>query len=131
MVFAMPYRPVSLLADNGLPETFWVRVSDAAVAEWLHERADLQRDGYPDRPPDVDSPTLRAWLPRPGEYDHPYFAGRSAVLKGTQSIWPVYTVVWHAPDRTTTKILVSGTGDGGFTSRVLIEHRSGERPSTR
>ena len=124
----MPYRLITLPAENGLPETVMVRISDAAVAEWLLERADLKRHGYPDRPHDVDSPTLRAWLPRPGEYDHPYFAGRSAVLGDAESIWPVYTAIWHAPDRATTKVLVSALGDGAIVSRVIIEHPSGERP---
>jgi hypothetical protein len=124
----VPYRPISLPSDNGLPETVLVRISDAAVAEWLADRADLKRHGYPDRPPDVDSPTLRAWLPRPAEYDHPYFAGRAALLKGTVSIWPVYTAIWHAPDRATTKVLVSAFGDGAILSRVVVEHASGKRP---
>ena len=124
----MPYRTFRVLSHDGQPETFVVRVDDRAVIEWLAERAELRRRGYPDRPPDVDSPTLRAWLPRPGEYDHPYFAGRSAVLKGTESIWPIYTAIWHAPDRATTKVLVSALGDGAIASRVVIEHASGERP---
>lgn len=124
----MPYRPISIPSANGLPETFWVRVSDAAVAEWLLERADLKRHGCPDRPPDVDSPTLRAWLPRPGEQGHQYLAGRSPARPAAESIWPVYTATWHAPDRATTKVLVSALGDGAILSRVLIEHPSGRRP---
>ncbi len=128
MVVSMPYRPISLPSENGLPETFVVRVSDAAIAGWLLERTDLKRHGYPDRPPDVDSPTLRAWLPRPGEQDHPYFAGRSPARPAGESIWPIYTAVWHAPDRATTKVLISAAGDGAIVSRVLVEHPSGERP---
>jgi hypothetical protein len=127
MVVSMPYRPISLPSENGLPETFVVRVSDAAIAGWLLERADLKRHGYPDRPPDVDSPSLRAWLPRPGELDHPHFAGRSRVLSGAESIWPIFTAIWHAPDRATTKVLVSALGDGAIASRVVVEHPSGQR----
>jgi len=124
----MSYRPIILPSENGLPETHWVRVPDAAIAEWLAERARLKRHGYPNRPPDVDLPAMRAWLPRPGEQDHPYFAGRSAARPMAESIWPIYTAVWHAPDRATTKILISAAGDGAILSRVLIEHPSGERP---
>jgi hypothetical protein len=123
----MPYRRITLPSETGIPETHWVRVSDAAVAEWLRERDRLRALGYPDRPPEVDGPTLRAWLPRPGEQDHPYFAGRSPAWPITESIWPVYTAVWHAHDRATTKVLVSAAGDGAIVSRVLIEHPSGER----
>jgi len=128
MVVLMPYRSISLPADNGLPETFWVRVSDAAVAEWLRERDRLRALGYPNRPPDVDTPTLRAWLPRLGELDHPYFAGRTTARPLAESITPIYTAVWHAPDRATTKVLVSGAGDGAIVSRVVIEHPSGRHP---
>jgi len=128
MVVLMPYRPISLLAENGLPENVMVRISDAAVAEWITERADLKRHGYPDRPPDVDSPTLRAWLPRPSEQGLLYFANRSRVRPMADSIWPIYTALWHAPERATTKVLVSGTGDGGIRSRVVVEHSTGERP---
>ena len=45
-----------------------------------------------------------------------------------ESIWPVYTAVWHAHDRATTKVLVSAAGDGAIVSRVLIEHQSGSHP---
>jgi len=41
MVFSMPYRQVRIRSDNGLPETVMVRIPDAAVAEWLPERARL------------------------------------------------------------------------------------------
>lgn len=83
MVVDVPYRPISLPSPNGLPETHWVRVTDAAVAEWLRERARLKHRGYPDRPPDVDTATLRAWLPRLGEGTLPYFRGRLAPSAGT------------------------------------------------
>jgi hypothetical protein len=128
MAGSMPYRPLRLRSPDGLPETFWVRVSDAAVAEWLAERAGLKRRGYPDRPPDIDAPTLRAWLPRPGEQALPYFrdgpAG-SARPRDTD-IFPVLTVVWHREGGITAKVLVSGMGDGSFLSRVDIVEPTGE-----
>jgi hypothetical protein len=124
----MPYRRISIPVENGQRETVWVRIDDRAVADWVRERDRLRADAYPDRPPDVDTPTLRAWLPRPGEHDHPYFAGRSPTRQMAESIWPVYTAVWHAHDRATTKVLVSAAGDGAIVSRVLIEHPSGKRP---
>jgi hypothetical protein len=124
----MPYRTFQILSQGGRSETFWVRIDNRAIAEWLPERAGLKRRGFPDRPPDVDTPTLRAWLPRSGEHDHPYFAGRTTARPMAESIWPVYTAVWHAHDRATTKVLVSAAGDGAIVSRVLIEHPSGSHP---
>jgi hypothetical protein len=130
MVVSMPYRQVSLLSDNGLPEAFWVRVTDAAVAEWLPERAGLRHRGYPDRPPDVDTAILRAWLPRLGEGALPYFRDLPVRSAGTGDalIFPVLTAMWHRPDGHTTKVLIHGSGDGSFTSRVVIVDPSGETP---
>jgi len=123
----MPYRPISLPSESGLPETFLVRVSDGAVAEWSRERAGLKRRGYPDRPPDVDTATLRAWLPRLGESTLPYFRDLPARSAGTGDalVFPVFTATWHRPDGGTTKVLLHGSGDGSFTSRVVIVDPSG------
>jgi hypothetical protein len=130
MVVLMPYRPISLASKNGLPETVMVRISDAAVAEWLADRADLKHRGYPDRPPDVDTATLRAWLPRLGEGTLPYFRDLPARSTGTGGalIFPVFTATWHRPNGSTTKVLLHGSGDGSFTSRVVIVDPTGETP---
>jgi hypothetical protein len=126
----MPYRPISLPFENGLPETHLVRIPDVAVAEWLRERARLRALGYPDRPPDVDTPTLRAWLPRLGEVTLPYFRDLPARLTGTGDAlaFPVFTATWHRPGGSTTKVLVTGFGDGSFMSRVVIVDASGDCP---
>jgi hypothetical protein len=130
MVVSMPYRPIILPAEKGHPETHWVRIPDAAVAEWLAERAGLRRRGYPDRPPDIDTPTLRAWVPRLGEATLPYFRNLPARSAGTgdRLIFPVFTATWHRPNSTTTKVLVTGFGDGSFLSRVVIVDPSGDCP---
>jgi hypothetical protein len=130
MVVAVPYRTLLLRSADGAAETHRVRVSDAAVEEWLRERANLRDRGYPDRPPDLDTPTLRAWLPRPGEQGLPYFRDRSSqpVAPIDTVLFPVYTAVWHAPGGLTAKVLVTGTGDGGFVSRVVIVNAAGGCP---
>ena len=130
MVVLMPYRAISLSSENGLHETHWVRVSDAAVAEWLPERAHLKRRGYPDRPPDVDTLTLRAWLHRLGEGTLRYFRDLPARSAGTGDAlaFPVFTATWHRPNSTTTKVLITGFGDGSFLSRVVIVDPAGETP---
>jgi len=126
----MPYRTFRLLSEDGQPDTFLVRVDDRAIAEWLLERAHLKRRGYPDRPPDVDTVTLRAWLPRIGEVTLPYFRGRIApsAATGDTLVFPVFTATWHRPSGTTTKVLVTGFGDGSFMSRVVIVDESGDSP---
>ena len=130
MVVLMSYRSVSLPSTSGTTETFRVRVSEAAIAEWLPERAHLKRRGYPDRPPDVDTPTLRAWLPRLGEGTLPYFRDLPARSAGTGDAlaFPVFTATWHRPSGTTTKVLVTGFGDGSFMSRVVIVNAAGDSP---
>ncbi len=92
----MPYRRVVLHAATG-SEVVLVRVPDAAVTEWLRERDRLREHGYPDRPPDIDTPTLRAWLPRRREERLPYFRGRGSLRALTESVFPVLTATWHAP----------------------------------
>ena len=133
MVVAMPYRRISLPSDNGSTETHWVRVDDRAVAEWLPERARLRRRGYPDRPPDVDTPTLRAWLARPGEQGLPYFRDGQApsTAPGDTQVFMVFTATWHRPSGVTTKVLVTGMADGSFLSRVVIVEPSGKTPVDR
>ena len=130
MVVLMPYRPISLPSENGLPETFRVRVSEAAIAEWLRERAGLKHRGYPDRPPDIDTAALRAWLPRLGEGTLPYFRDLPARSAGTGDAlaFPVFSATWHRPSGTTTKVLVTGFGDGSFMSRVVIVNAAGDSP---
>lgn len=126
----MPYRTFRLLSQDGQPETFRVRVNDRAVAEWLPERAGLKHRGYPDRPPDVDTVTLRAWLPRPGELALSFFRDLPERPAGTGDAlaFPVFTATWHRPGGTTTKVIVTGFGDGSFLSRVVIVDESGNCP---
>ena len=47
----MPYREIHIGK-----ETFITRVSDEAIKDWLGKREHLRNRGYPDRPPDVDTP---------------------------------------------------------------------------
>ena len=51
---------------TGAAETFPVCVDDKALREWERHRVRLAAAGYPDRPPDFDSPSLRAWSTVPG-----------------------------------------------------------------
>ena len=74
--------------------------------------------------------TLRAWLPRLGEVTLAYFRDLPARSAGTGDAlaFPVFTVTWHRPNSTTTKVLVTGFGDGSFLSRVVIVDNSGNCP---
>jgi hypothetical protein len=43
-------------------------------------------------------------------------------------IFPVLTASWHRPNGSTAKVLIHGSGDGSFTSRVVIVDPSGSTP---
>lgn len=122
------YRRITVAIPDSPPETFSVRVSDEALASWLAERARLREVGYPDRPPDVDTPNLRAWLPRPDEESHPYFqrlGSDAAENDGTGFM--VLSVVWHNAAGLTAKVLLQGFADGSFLNRVrLTDEHTGE-----
>jgi hypothetical protein len=53
----MPYRDF-ILPDGSKVRT---RVSDEATLSWYKDRDELRSKGYPDRPPDSDTDTMRAW----------------------------------------------------------------------
>jgi hypothetical protein len=125
LVVTMPYRPFFLATRSG-PEPFWVRVPDEAVIEWLAERAHLRARGYPDRPPDVDTPALRAWLPRLGEGALPYFQRDALPDVAQEALFGVFSATWHSAGGSTTKVLVTGGPDGAFVSRVVITAASGK-----
>jgi hypothetical protein len=122
----MPYRTLALNSEIGA-DLVLVRISDAAIADWLAERDQLRTAGYPDRPPDIDTPTLRAWLPRPGEQMLPYFrrASASAPDVAPEAEFGVLTVVWSRNDGGSVKVVVTGLADGSFASRAVIVDASG------
>jgi hypothetical protein len=125
----MPYRHMHVRSDDGPTETFAVRIADAAVATWRRERPHLRTQGYPDRPPDVDTPTLRAWLARPGEQQLPYFrdhAGSTSEVRDPGT-FPAYMAVWSSPYGTA-RLLVTGYADGELTSRVTLVNADGHCP---
>lgn len=119
----MPYRRVRII-NGAETETLWSRVSDEATIAWLAERHYLKRKGYPDRPPDVDTPTVRLWLARPSEERLPYFRRRAqeASLGGS---FPVFTITWHAPDGSGARFLFTGLLDGSFIGRLILEDEAG------
>jgi hypothetical protein len=120
----VPYRQVRIVIGDQT-ETVWSRVSDEATIAWLAERGYLRSRGYPDRPPDIDTPTLRLWIARPSEESMPYFHRQAAdVATGS---FPVYTVTWHACDGSGASVLITGFADGSLLSRVILEDPSGAR----
>ncbi len=121
----MPYRPFLLATPSG-PEPFWVRVPDEAVTDWVVERDRLRDGGYPDRPPDVDTPALRAWLPRLGEGALPYFQRDALPDIAQEVLFGVFSATWHRAGGSTTKVVVTGGPDGAFVSRVVITAASGK-----
>jgi len=96
----MPYGKVVIQnAETGEVEEFLARISPQGVIDWLADRSSLRAAGHPDRPPDVDTETMRTWLPWPGEEDLPYFQRRreiEAEHMGGRPFTTVYAVAWHA-----------------------------------
>jgi hypothetical protein len=84
----MPYREIRL----GF-ETFVVRVPTAAVTEWLDNRERGKYIGYPDRPPDVDTPLVRGWIQHPDESDKFNYLASTV---GDQETFPVYSISCEA-----------------------------------
>jgi hypothetical protein len=107
-------------------EQLWARIPDEAVVSWLSERERLAASGYPDRPPDVDTPHLRLWVPHLADAALPYFRDRERMT--ARGEFPVYTATWHRPGGPVVKVLLSGLDDGSFRCRVVIEEASGQRP---
>lgn len=121
----MPYRAASVRTPGAGIETFLTRISDVALASWLAERPRLRHLGYPDRPPDVDGPTVRLWLARPDEEQLAYFAAAGRTRLPAAS-FPVFAATWHRGDAEGAKVLVTGFADGTFLSRVVLEGVAGE-----
>lgn len=104
-------------ADNN--DVFYTRISESGFRDWDAQREDFVAEGKPDRPPDVDTETLRAWLPHPGEYHLPYFQSHPMLLDGSprEVSFPVLTLSWSgAPGRL--RLFVVGDDDGAFNVRV-------------
>ena len=89
------------------PETFPVCINDEALREWEENRVRLAKAGYPDRPPEFDSPRHRAWNAiAPGRPLRPEDLDCAHATLGAD---PTATALgtWH-----------SGTADGGLKINV-------------
>ena len=84
----MPYREIRL----GF-ETFVVRIPTEAVTEWLESRERGKYIGYPDRPPDVDTPLVRGWIQHPNESDKFIYLASTV---GNLETYPVYSLSCEA-----------------------------------
>jgi hypothetical protein len=114
---------------TGQAETFFVRISDEALREWERDRAHLARAGYPDRPPELDSPKHRAWnLCAPGK---PIVPGSLAGLKAKLGVDPTAKALgtWRAGDgQFGVKINVGRRDDGSFVLHFVFAGDSGMEP---
>lgn len=113
---------IVIQGPDGTIEQFTTRISEQAVAEWLMDRDELRAAGVPDRPPDVDTPSLRGWAVRPGEENLPYFVEEAK--RKTLGVFPVMTLRWVNEQRTLI-LLVTGWLDGGFSVDILDSNMAG------
>jgi hypothetical protein len=83
----MPYKEIRI--GN---EVFVSRISPEAVDEWLDIRERNRNIGYPDRPPDVDTPLQRAWISHPNETNQFTIAAL-----GVEDVFPIYSFAGDIP----------------------------------
>jgi hypothetical protein len=114
----MPYRQV--LLSTG--ELTIARISDAAITEWLEVRERNKNLGYPDRPPDIDTPLFRTWIQQPSD---PGFEEMKKEAHGANS-FPILTLAQE--DNTAlgrmepveAKILISYEENIGYIFRFVV-----------
>ena len=108
---------------TGAQECFPVRVSDEALREWEHHRVRLAAAGYPDRPPEFDSPNLRAWSLVPGtrmRFD-PAEAARAGFCLGADPEARAVGTWRSSTGELGAKVTVGRRDDGTFTLDLVLE----------
>jgi hypothetical protein len=115
----MPYREVRIGQ-----EVFVTRVPPGAIAEWINIRERNKLIGYPDRPPDVDTPLLRMWISHPNEVNA--FTISPETLEKAEEIYPIYSIVGAGPMDTEIKLLVSyASKENKYVFRHLLRSEDG------
>ena len=107
---------------TGKPETFPVCISDEALREWEENRVRLAKAGYPDRPPEFDSPRHRAWNHiAPGRPLRPEDLDGAHATLGTDPTAKALGT-WRTGDDTWgVKINVGRRDDGSFVHHVVVQ----------
>ena len=107
---------------TGASETFTVCIDDRGLREWERDRVRLARAGYPDRPPELDSPNARAWNPtEPGTpprfADPTHSDGHLGCDHDARALG-----MWRSHrDPIGAKVLVGRRDDGTFTLQLVLE----------
>lgn len=121
----MTYEKILVPAASGTgAEEFEVRISRQGVREWEKDRDLLRSQGKPDRPPDVDTPEIRFWLPHPGEERDEYFihdrGNIEALLAENPPTFVVGTWKW-AEYGTSFALQLVGHRSGTFGSVAFVD----------
>lgn len=114
----MGYRRVQVDGPDGIEE-FSIRISDQGFNQWVAARDSLRPTGVPDRPPDVDTDTVRVWVPHPGEEELPYFIRQRE--QEAAGIEPILTMVWRAGPLSV-RLFVTGFADGVIQLDCYQQH---------
>jgi hypothetical protein len=61
---------------------------------------------------------------------HPYFAHGIRLQRSSDAVFPIFTATWHAPGAITTKVIVTGYGDGSM-ARSTPASGTEDRPQSR
>lgn len=112
--------------DTGETQVFTVYIDDPALRLWERNRRRLRAGGYPDRPPEVDTPNSRMWTPD----------GQRAERLGLEGVIHALGVdpsalalgMWRsssAGDEFGIKLNVGRRGDGVFVTHLVAESLDG------
>lgn len=111
----MPYRQISIGK-----EVFVSRVSPEAVDEWLGVRERNRVSGYPDRPPDVDTPLTRAWISHPNEVNK-----FTIKVEEARSTFPVYSLACDMPLAEVKLLVTFDTETKEYLFRRVVRRNDG------
>lgn len=114
------------LRDDVVVEHFQVRINDAGVAQWLNVRPRLRTLGFPDRPPDVDTPDTRVWLRHPGEVGQ-FFDDQDSSALEMGEVFFVLALSRALVTGELLHMLVVGQPDGVYLWSLAVESEDGTK----
>ena len=92
------------------------RLTDEATLEWYVEREKLARQGYPDRPPDIDTPSHLGWL------EPMTILKQKRYNQSGVSSEAIAHYVWAAPGTPQIKLMISWMTPGEvYYLRIKVE----------
>lgn len=119
---------VTVVSPDGTTEEFLVRIDHPAFDEWIRDRDGLRAAGFPDRPPDVVTETVRLWVPHAGEEALPFWQDHTVDDPGEER-YGIVRYAWRTDDRLTfAEVAVIGNPDGSMDAHLHLVLSGMEMP---